>query len=286
MSDERALLMVVILTLNEEQNLPKALASIGGRAPVLIVDSESTDRTAEIARAHGAEFVVHRFVDYASQRNFALESVQPRTRWVFFLDADEEFTPALWDEVLATCEADAVDGAYVRWDVRMLGYKLRHGSFIGSEFLRLMRPEKARFTRAINERVDDRAMRTSSLHARLIHHDLHSLADWFTKHVAYARKEARAYFDSADHGLAGFGLGTKARRMVGLRWAYNKLPLFVRPFAMGARAVFLQGAWRDGLPGLVHAGMHALWYPMVIDLLIFEEKLRRRGLLGDGPTEP
>jgi glycosyltransferase involved in cell wall biosynthesis len=279
MSDDgRALLAVVVLTLNEELNLPKALASVGGRVPVVIVDSESTDRTAEIARANGAEFIVNRFVDYATQRNFALEQVQDRFRWIFFLDADEEFTPELLDEVVRTAEADPDDGAYVRWDVRMLGYPLRHGSFVGSEFLRLMRPELARFTRAINERVDDRAMRTTSLRSLLVHHDARSLADWFVKHVSYARKEARAYFEDVDRGggLAGAGLRTKAARTIGLRWAYNRMPLFVRPFMLGARAVVLQGAWLDGVPGLIHAGMHALWYPMVIDLLIFEEKLRQR----------
>jgi len=57
------------------------------------------------------------------------------------------------------------------------------------------------------------------------------------------------------------------------------MPLFIRPFANNFRAVVAQGAWRDGLPGLMHAGMHALWYPMLIDLLIYEEKLRRRGVL-------
>jgi hypothetical protein len=67
--------------------------------------------------------------------------------------------------------------------------------------------------------------------------------------------------------------------MIGIRWAYNKLPLFVRPFANSMRAVVFQSAWRDGLPGLVFAGMHTLWYPMLIDLLIYEEKLRRAGVL-------
>ena len=283
MPDGRAPLAVVILTLNEEQNLPKALASIGGRAPVVIVDSQSTDRTAEIARAHGAEFIVHRFVDYSSQRNFALEQVQHRFRWIFFLDADEEFTPELWAEVVRTCEEDQVDGAYVRWDVRMLGHQLKYGAFVSSLVLRLMRPEQARFTRAINERVDDRTMRTKVLRSLLVHRDARPLTDWFTKHVGYARKEALAYLDGADHerGLAGFGLRTKAARTIGLRWAYNKIPLFVRPFVMHARALVLQRAWRDGLPGLIHAGMHALWYPMLIDLLIYEERLRRAGVLDE-----
>jgi glycosyltransferase involved in cell wall biosynthesis len=278
----RAPFAVVMLTFNEEDNLPKALASIGGRAPVVIVDSGSTDRTAEIARARGAEFVVHEFVDYASQRNFALEQVADRFAWVFFLDADEEFDRALWDEVQATIARDEVDGAYVRLDARVLGHRMIHGEFSRSMVLRLMRPELARFARGINERVDDRQMRVAVLKTRLIHRDARPLAHWFVKHVGYARKEALAYLDGVDRdrGLRGFGLRTKAARMIGVRWIYNQMPLFVRPFVNNFRAVVLQAAWRDGLPGLMWSGMHALWYPMLIDLLIYEEKLRRAGVLG------
>lgn len=281
MTDTRAPFAVVMLTLNEQQNLPKALASIDGRAPVVIVDSGSSDATPQIAAAHGAELTTHAFVDYASQRNFALSLVADRFRWVFFLDADEEFDAALWAEVQRVCAADSVDGAYVRLDFRLLGHRMTHGEFSRSMVLRLMRPELARFGRGINERVDDRALRISVLKSRLIHRDVRPLSQWFTKHVEYARKEAQAYVDGVDRqrGLQGFGLRTKAARMVGIRWAYNKLPLFVRPFANSLRAMVVQGAWRDGLPGLMFAGMHTLWYPMLIDLLIYEEKLRRAGVL-------
>jgi glycosyltransferase involved in cell wall biosynthesis len=281
MTDPRAPFAVVMLTLNEELNLPKALASIGGRAPVVIVDSGSTDATPAIAARHGAELVGHPFTDYADQRNFALSLVESRFRWIFFLDADEEFDEALWAEVQRTCAADEVDGAYVKLDLRLLGHRLTHGEFSSSMVLRLMRPERARFGRGINERVDDRALRVAVLKTRLIHRDVRPLSQWFIKHVEYARKEARAYVDGVDRqrGLQGFGLRTKGARMIGVRWAYNKLPLFVRPFANSLRAVVVQGAWRDGLAGLMFAAMHTLWYPTLIDLLIYEEKLRRAGVL-------
>jgi hypothetical protein len=61
-----------------------------------------------------------------------------------------------------------------------------------------------------------------------------------------------------------------------VRWVYNKLPLFVRPFLHFGRSVVLLGAWRDGLPGMMYASMQSLWYPMMIDLFIVEEKKRRR----------
>jgi glycosyltransferase involved in cell wall biosynthesis len=224
---------------------------------------------------------VQPFNDYASQRNFALAQVESRFRWIFFLDADEEFTPELWAEVRRVCEEDVVDGAYVRLDVRVIGHRLTHGEFSSSMVLRLMRPEKARFGRGINERVDDSELKIAVLRTRMVHRDARPLTHLFMKHITYARKEALAYLDGIDHkrGLKGFSLRTKAGRMIGLRWAYNKLPLFIRPFAQGFRAVVVLGAWRDGLPGVMHAGMHALWYPMLIDLLIYEEKLRRSGRL-------
>jgi glycosyltransferase involved in cell wall biosynthesis len=273
---------VVILTRDEELNLPKALASIAGRCPVVIVDSESVDRTAEIAAEYGAEFVVHKFEDYAKQRNWALEQVQDRFEWVYFLDADEEFTPALWDEVQRTIRRDDIDGAYVRWDVRILGRQLKYGEFTHAMMLRLMRPKVARFARGINERVDDRHLRITLLKARMIHRDAKPLSELFRKHIGYAQREARVYVEglSQQQRLSELHLRTKAGRVAVLRRIYNKLPLFVRPFINFSRAVGL-GCWRDGIPGVIHAGMHALWYPMLIDLLIYEELLRRSGKLDD-----
>lgn len=272
---------VVILTLDEELNLPKALASVAGRCPVVVVDSGSRDRTGEIAREHAAEFVVHPFTDYASQRNWALEQVQDRFDWIFFLDADEELTPALWREIEEVTARGDVDGAYVKLDVRLLGKRLVGGEFGGAMVLRLMRPKLARFGRGINERVEDRGMRVVVLESRLIHRDAKPIGEWFKKHVDYARREALAYVEGLDRPqrLAELNLRTKAGRVAVLRRVYNKLPLFVRPFLNYGRVMLLLGAWRDGLPGVMHAGMHALWYPLLVDLLIYEELLRREGRL-------
>jgi glycosyltransferase involved in cell wall biosynthesis len=269
-------LAVVILTLDEELNLPKALASVGQRAPVVVVDSGSTDGTQEIAREAGAELIEHAFVDYASQRNFAITALAERFEWVLFLDADEELTPALWEELGAAIADPTLDGAYLRLELWVLGHRLTHGEYSDAMVLRLMRPTLARFRRSSNERVDDRDMRVKVLQNRLIHRDAKPLIDLFQKHLGYAQREAQHYLDNAaSSNLEGFNLRTRAGRRVGLWWAYNRLPLFVRPLLFHGRAL-VKGAWRDGLPGLMHAGMHALWYPMLIDLLIYEAKREGR----------
>ena len=271
-------LVVIILTLNEAPNLPAALASVGARAPVLVLDSGSTDATAELARANGTELHVRKFDDYASQRNHALELVRERFRWALFLDADERMTPELWDEIEGVLPRDDVDGVYIGWVFEVLGHDLRHGSFGIASNLRLMKTAMARFGRATHERVDDREMRVMRLEHKIRHADAKPLAEWFRKHIKYAEWEARHYVEGTDarRGLEGFSLRTKAGRTVGVRWVYNKLPLFVRPFLHFSRSVVLLGAWRDGLPGLMYAGMQSLWYPMMIDLFIVEEKRRRR----------
>ncbi len=276
----RAPLVIILLTLNEELNLPKALASIDGRAPVIVVDSGSTDRTQALARAAGATVLEHPFENYSKQRNFALARAADEYRWVFFLDADEELTPALWRDIEETIARDEVDGAYVRLDVRWLGHRLVHGEYRNARVLRLMRPDRARFHRAVNERVDDREMRVTTLATRLVHRDAKPMSELFHKHIRYARREALAYLDrDVGSTLEGFHVGTKAGRMIGLRWLYNQTPLFVRPLVRSVRGMVLLGAWRDGLPGVVHSSMKAFWFPLLIDLFIYEEKLRRSGAL-------
>ena len=92
----RPLVSVIFLTLNEERNLPAALNSLSGlEAEVFVVDSGSTDRTLEIARAAGCRVVAHPFENYALQRNWAFDHLPIGAPWTLCLDADERLTPEL-----------------------------------------------------------------------------------------------------------------------------------------------------------------------------------------------
>jgi glycosyltransferase involved in cell wall biosynthesis len=78
---------IVVLTLNEEANLPGCLGSISGCDDIVVLDSGSTDRTPEIARAAGARVVVNPFENFAQQRNHAHTAFSFRHVWVLHLDA-------------------------------------------------------------------------------------------------------------------------------------------------------------------------------------------------------
>jgi glycosyltransferase involved in cell wall biosynthesis len=96
---------VLILTLDEERNLPACLASVTGCNDIVVLDSGSTDRTVAIARDAGARAFERAFTDFADQRNFALETVAFKNEWVFHLDADERLTP----DLLRECDAVAAN---------------------------------------------------------------------------------------------------------------------------------------------------------------------------------
>src|SRR6185436_5695844 len=84
---------VLILTLNEEDNLPKCLASVSWCDDIVVLDSFSTDRTVEIARAAGARVIQRPFDNWAAHQNWALENIQFKHPWVYYSDADEIVTP-------------------------------------------------------------------------------------------------------------------------------------------------------------------------------------------------
>lgn len=91
---KRQNLSVIILTYNEETDLPACLDSFKGLdCEVLVVDSRSTDRTLEIAAAAGAHVLQHSFENYTAQRNWAQQNLPFNSEWVLHLDADERLTP-------------------------------------------------------------------------------------------------------------------------------------------------------------------------------------------------
>ena len=124
-------LAVVILTYNEEVNIAQALASVVGWADEIhILDSLSTDRTIEIALQYGSHISQNKFVDYAKQRNHALEHLPIRSEWVFFLDADEWLPEALKQEISALIASDPQEnGFYIKWRLIWMGRWIRRGYY-------------------------------------------------------------------------------------------------------------------------------------------------------------
>jgi len=263
---------VVILTRDEELNLPRALDSVAGWADEIhVLDSFSADRTVEIARAYGARVEQHAFEDYARQRNHALEKLPIRAEWILFLDADEQMTPELKAEISARLEsAPAENGFYLKRRFIWMGRWIRRG-YYPTWILRLFRRGKGRCEeRAVNEHiVVDGA--TARLENDFNHEDLRGVGHWIAKHDDYARREARELLKSA---ASGSGEGEIPARLFGdqaerKRWlrrrVWNNLPPLLRPFFYFFYRYVLCGGFLDGREAFIYHFLQALWYPLLID---------------------
>jgi glycosyltransferase involved in cell wall biosynthesis len=100
----------VLITYNEEKNIADAIKSVEWADEVLVVDSESTDRTREIAASLGARVITRSWPGFAAQKQFAVDSAE--NDWVLSLDADERVSPELREEILNLKNNGAADYGY------------------------------------------------------------------------------------------------------------------------------------------------------------------------------
>lgn len=273
-------LAVIILTANEEENLPYALASvIGWAAEVWVVDSHSTDETVGVARAAGARVVARQFDGYAAQRNWALRSLPLGPDWVLFLDADEALTAELRTELTAVLAAPPSDvaGFYVKRRFLFLGRWLRHGGYYPVWLLRVMRHRVARCEeRGVDEHllVDGP---TARLHGDLLHEDRRPLERWIERHTRYARLKAEDLVRSTAGELpARWGSSSQAERT---RWwyerVYRRAPMGLRALGYFLYRYVVRGGFLDGREGFIYHSLQAFWYRLLIDAMVFDARRRR-----------
>jgi glycosyltransferase involved in cell wall biosynthesis len=277
-------LTVVILTKDEEQNLPICLASLAALQPVVwIVDSGSTDRTLQIAETAGCRIVAHQWTTYADQLNWALANLTITTPWVMRLDADERLTPELAEELAAklpTLPGD-VSGLLVKRRVYFWGRWIRHGGYYPTWLLRVWRHGHARCEdRWMDEHMTIESGRTLRLAHDIVDENHKGLTFWTDKHNRYADREVKDLIALSRRARSAAPADQAGRR----RWAkeaiYGRAPLFIRPLAYWMYRYFLRLGFLDGLPGLVFHFLQGFWYRFLVDAKLYERT--RRGMAHDG----
>jgi glycosyltransferase involved in cell wall biosynthesis len=270
---------VLILTLNEEQDLPGCLDSVAWCDDIHVFDSNSTDRTVEIAREHGASVTARTFDTYARQRNAAMQ-LPFRHAWVLVLDADERATPELSLEVqrAATEASPDVNAFRIRRRDFLWGTWLRHAQ-LTPYYVRLLRAGKVHYTRDINEFVEVEG-ETGQLSAPLDHMAFSKgLAHWVAKHNQYSTAEAEllATGDAVrDASLqdALFAPDFHDRRAAQKALFYH-MP--ARPLLKWIYMMFVRGAVLDGAAGVMYATLQS-FYEYLIEVKSREIQRRRKGL--------
>ena len=192
---------VLIQTHNEEANVGHALASVAGWANrVFVVDSGSTDRTLEIAKAAGATVVHHEWAGYAGQKNWALSTLPWESEWILILDADEAVTPPLRRAVEGIVGRPPGDvrasGYYVNRIFIFMGRRIRHCGYYPSWNLRLFKRGRASYEdRKVHEHMKVNGP-TAYLpkDALLLHEDRRGLEHFIAKHNRYSTLEAQELY--------------------------------------------------------------------------------------------
>ena len=228
-------LTAVVMTRNEAHQIAACVGALRFAAQVLVVDSDSTDGTREVAAAAGATVVVHPFTDYASQRNFGLERVA--TAWALMVDADERVTPELAGSI-ARSLAEAGDrpevaGFSVLRRNHFMGRPLRRAISGRERLVRLLRVGRARYVNAVHETpIVEGEVR--HLDGAMDHLTNTSLRDAFGKIVSYAVLWAR---DMDERGRTTTAWGIAGHTLH--RWV--KVYVFRGGFLEGARGFLLAG---------------------------------------------
>jgi glycosyltransferase involved in cell wall biosynthesis len=241
---------VVILTFNEEVALPACLASLKGCDDIVVLDSGSSDRTAEISRAAGARVFTRPFDDFAGQRNYAQRSIEFRHPWVFHLDADERMTPELDAECRRAASRSDLDGFRVAPRMIFEGQWVRHCTDYPAFQARFVQAPRFAFVQVGHGQRESPEMVLENLREGYLHDlSIYGVDAWLSKHRRYARDEAKAQMAaSADANWARLFSADRLTR----RRALKRLS-FALPCRPGFRFVYqyvLRGGFLDGSKGL------------------------------------
>ncbi len=273
------MISVVILTKNEELDLPECLASVSFCDDVHVFDSCSTDETVEVARRMGAHLYQRPFDSYAAQRNAALDTIPFKHPWVLILDADERFNAEVWTEALrAVAAAPAHVNAFrIRRDDHFLGHHLRHAQMMAL-YTRLVRLGHVRYTRDINEFLEVEG-ETWQLQTRFDHYSFSKGLDrWFAKHNLYSTMEARiiaerSFTGDANLKTALFHSDFHTRRRA-QKAIFYLLP--GRPVLRWLYLMFVRGGVLDGKAGAIYSTLQAMYEWQIV--------LKTRELLHGAPA--
>jgi glycosyltransferase involved in cell wall biosynthesis len=271
------LISILILTRNEQRDLPDCLASVAWSDDIHVFDSFSTDDTVVIAQAAGAHVQQRVFDDYASHRNAALSITYFKHPWVFLLDADERPTPELSREMqqLVLTAPDEISGFRLRRRDFLFGTWLKHAQ-ISPFYIRLVRPGRSRYTRAINEVIEVEG-RIADLSYPLDHFPFSKgIAHWIEKHNRYSTMEAELIH--RQQGLRNPSLKTALRgpdfhtRRLHQKALFYRMP--GRPLIKWCYMMFVRGAILDGAAGLAYATLQSIYEYFIV---LKTKELRRGG---------
>jgi len=271
-----AKLTIILLTFNEETNIPELQTNLAQLdAPVYVVDSFSSDKTVELVNSIGWKLDQHPFENYSKQRNWAQAQNPYQTEWVLHLDADERLTPDLIQWLNTSFEKMSSEA-----DGFMFGRRaIFMGQWIKSHYnyhLRLYRAAKGGCEdKAYDQHFIVKGSTKLIKKADMTSKVCDTLDEFIQKHNKWATLEANDIIAQAADGEVSPELkGTPIERT---RWLKNnvfqKAPLFLRSFAYFFYRYFIRLGFLDGTRGFIFHILQAFWFRFLVDAKVYEMKV-------------
>jgi glycosyltransferase involved in cell wall biosynthesis len=246
------LLSVAIITLNEEDNLARTLASVAFADEIIVVDSGSTDRTVKIAESFNAKVFSEPWKGFSSQKNSAISKCSGT--WILSLDADEELSLELQTQIRVLLPSNPrVDAYMLRRRNLFLNRWIRHGGYYPDPKLRLFRRHLANF--APTARFSERPV-----HETIAFEGVSETLDFDLIHHAYPTIES--YVEHMDrYSTLGARLlvakGKTSRGLVPFFWNIVAVPVMTFFWNYLFRLGFLDG--REGLLLHLYHSAYVSW---------------------------
>lgn len=269
---------VIILTKNEEKNLPDCLKSISSFAKrIVVIDSGSEDNTVKIAEDSNCDVYIHPFENYAKQFNWGIDNAEIKTKWTLRLDADERLTPDLCTELEQLTKEfetnDNINGITMEAWLYFMGKRITYG---GPKKRKLML-----FKTGIG-RIEDRQMdehtvlsfgESVAAKEKFLHYDFKDLTFFIDKLNWYASREVLDYFDYMENKdkfeLDDEVISSIRRKKYGI---YYRFPIFIRSWLLFIYFYFFRLGFLDGKEGFVYHYMYQRWYRCLVDAKILEKE--------------
>ncbi len=261
------MISVLILTRNEEQDLPGCLDSVAWSDDIHVYDSCSDDRTVQIAEERGARVTQRTFDNWSAHQNWGLRNIRFRHPWVFYIDADERVTPELAANLPTAVSNPARCVAFqVQRRDFLMGTWLRHVQ-ASPFYLRLFRPDKMHYERLVNPiSIADGPVGKVSGH--LDHFPFSKgFSHWLNRHNSYSTFEARQILENRRKSEAfsiyqAFFCSEFHRRRFHQKELFYRLP--ARPLIKFALLYLAKRGFLDGRAGLTYATLQSIYEYMIV----------------------
>lgn len=266
---------VVILTKNEEADLPACLNGLASCSDVHVVDSGSSDRTVELAKARGAKCYVNSFKSFGDQRNWSLDNCETQNEWVLFIDADEIVTTEFLEEIARVVRDsdDSIAGYYCCWKTMLFGCWLKYSDSFPRWQLRLVRLGRVRFVDfGHGQKEGECRGALGYIESPYLHYSFSKgWSYWFDKHNRYASLEAAERLLGEIEWREVFGKHTSLRNR-SLKLLLSRVPGW--PVGRFIHSYFISFGFLDGRAGFHFAVLMGI-YEYMIKLKINELRQKK-----------